>query len=260
MNYAQIQTKIDRGRGKAGLRVGQPYTVFRIQANGAVQMLDPLNQLSGTAYVLRRKVHNDQALEAPTRMGTLFYEVVGDFSNYIVGDVFVQADTFYGVGATQVNYATLQMNAWVLASHAPVKKSLAARVDRFAQVYRPDISPAPPLADIKYWEAFTLTQATPLVLTAGQFGFGSQAQAACYIPVGLQSSDRVLGRLLEDVPGMVGKTRWFSYVPPLPGFTFREGDLLVMQDQSRFVVFHPYSQEAGLVGSQLVLERLLAQT
>jgi hypothetical protein len=260
MNWAQVQSKIDKGRGKAAIRVGSPYSIYRIQANGAVQYLDPLNVIATNIHVLRRVIKGGPALESPTRMGTLYYEVVGDFTKYLVGDVFVSTDPFYLAGDTQVSYPTLQISAFALASHAPVKKSLGARVDRLVQIFRPDTAPDLTKTAVPgYWEAYTIGSTLPLVLTNGTFAFGAQAQTACFIPVGLQSSDRVTGRLLEDVPGMPGKTRWFAYVPSLHGFSFREGDILLMQDGSRYIVFHPYAQETGLVGSQLVLERVLAQ-
>ena len=40
MNYAGVQAHIDRGRGIAALHVGQPYDVYRIAANGAVNYLE----------------------------------------------------------------------------------------------------------------------------------------------------------------------------------------------------------------------------
>lgn len=260
-NYRGIMVHIDRGRGKAAQRLGQPYNVFRIQNNSAANYLDAANQIAVDFPVLRRVIRGGPDREAP-EMGSLLFEIVADMSNFQTGDVFVQNDPFYGVGGTLPEFATPQFNAFVLGFHAPIRKSLGGRLDHLAYVYR---QPSGPDAN-GYWSADTLAS-SPVMLQNGVFSVGSPGQTPALIPVGLQASERFHGEMIDLVPTATPTTRWMAFVPAMPGFLFREGDRIITQDESggllatgaRYVVVHPYEQEAGLVGSQLVLEREVAQ-
>ena len=279
-NYVSIQKKIDRGRGIAGRVLGQPYNVYRIGQNAALNLIDPFNRVTTNFPVLRRRISAKDQIEAPERMGTLFFELVANADQYLVGDVFVQNDQVYGTGDTSVDFSTNQLNAFCLAFHAPIKKTLGARLDKQVQFYRPSRAPATRADGTQHW-VNTQENMLPLVLFNGvlslgaapnqdslgfsgsipyQLGGSAPSATAALIPVGFQTAPNMRGGLYKKIPGDVGTQHWYCYVPPLPdgptgSFRFVEGDRIVDQDGARYAVRHPYRQDTGFSGSMLVIER-----
>ena len=260
MDYVAVQRHIDYGRGRAGLVLGPPCSVYRVggAGGGSGNYLDPANLVQTNVRVSRRIVTSRAALESPPRsMGSLFYELLLDATNWLTGDVFVENDPVYGAGDTEVDYSTTQFEGYCLAYHGPIKKTIGARIDRVGLIYRPLETP-----DASgYWSP-TLPpgQVAPLVLMGGSFSFGPPTAPASQIPMGLMSMPRTFKAAFRDIPGDTRSTQWFCYLPPLPGYVPRSGDRIVNDSDtfasgSRYVVIHPYEQEAGLQGSQLVLER-----
>lgn len=183
------------------------------------------------------------------------YEIVGDFRDYLVGDVFVQNDTVYGSGHTLVTFITPEIEAFCVAFHGPVKKTVAGRIDRQVQIYRPPITD-PDAND--YWAA-DLQAAFPLKLINGVFQFGALGEYPALIPSGFSSHIRARGEIFPDIPSTTGEPLYLIYVPPLPGYEPREGDRIVEQRGARYVVHVPFEQEAGLIGMQLAVTREVAQ-
>ena len=70
--------------------------------------------------------------------------------------------------------------------------------------------------------------------------------------------------LPPKVPGDTGQTVYFVYIPPLQGFNPREGDRIILDGDAstgtRYVVRHPYQQQAGMVGSQLMCNRMIGNS
>ncbi len=254
MNYAGVQAHIDRGRGIAALHVGQPYDVYRIAANGAVNYLDALNKIASVP-VLRRLIGGTKAGLEASPLIQLLFEVVGDMSHFELGDVFIQNDPAYGAGATSVTYETEQFNGFVLASHVPVKKSLGGRVNYLGTVARPNAG-----VDANNYYSADPCAGDVLSLVDGVFALGVADAPAAAIPVGVETEKRIRGDLFNDIPTTTREVFFVMYVPPLPGFTFREGDYVILQDGSRYVVQNPYEQQAGFVGSQLVVQREAPQS
>ena len=183
----------------------------------------------------------------------------------MLGDVFLQIDppyapgVSYGAGATEL-YNTLQFNALCLAWHAPVNEPAGARLDRRAQIYRPAMTPAPLADGSAYWKS-TKDNDTPLVLVNGNYVWGGAGGIASYVPVGISSTHRVAGDIQfpPKISGMTDTVRYYMYIPPLLGYEPTEGDAIITEDGARFLVMHPYNQEAGVVGSQLVVKRMISQ-
>lgn len=249
MSYAGIQRDIDFGRGEAANVLGQPYDVYRITATSNGDVIATANRIAQNVRVLRkaRRVQPD-AVESPAAMGTLFYQLVADFRNFQVGDVFVQMDAAYGSGHTEVA-GTEQFNGFVLASHAPIKQAVGARVTTLVQVKRQSAEPDARQA----WN--TTNDATlPLVLANGSFSLGAATATASLIPAGMLPVFRPQGQRI-DAPGMPQQPLIAFYMPPLPGFQLLEGDRIIAQDGSRYVVLNPYGQDVGIVGYQMTLER-----
>jgi hypothetical protein len=260
VDYRTVMRHIDYGRGKAGTVLGPPCSVYRmVPGTSTGNYLDTANRIATNIRSYRKITTKTSDLESPTRsMGTLFYEQYVDGEFYLTGDVFVENDPFYGSGATEVDYTTTQFEAYCLAFHGPQKKMIAARIDRVGLIYRPSETPD----DTGFWSpTLPSGQMQPLVpAVAGAFSFGAVGATAAYIPMGLMSMARTFREAFRDIPGDTRSTQWFCYLPPLDGYTPRAGDRIINNSNdfttaSRYVVLHPYEQEAGIQGSQLVLER-----
>lgn len=256
MNYVRAQNLIDKGRGKAAVRLGQPYDVYRIQPNtAATEYLDPINRIASGFLVLRRP-NKSEALIEGTLLSAVPWETLGDFRQWLLGDVFVQNDTVFGKGQTLVTYDTLQMDAFCLAFHGPVKKTMGARLDRLGYVLRPLDSGTDPNG----YYAGDIGAAKPLKLVNGVYVWGQNGDApTSRIPMGVSSRIRARGILIPALPSSVGEPVFVFYIPPLPGFAPKEGDRIQLEDGSRYVVHNPYEQEAGFVGSQITTVREVSQ-
>lgn len=256
MNYVRAQRLIDRGRGQAAKRLGQPYDIYRIQANGATNVLEVANKIFSGFRILRRPDRSLQNIEG-TLLTAVPWETLGDFRSWLLGDLFIQADPVYGVGSTIVTFSTLEFDAFCLAFHGPVKKTMGARLDRLCRILRP-LSAG--VTTDGYFAA-DITESKPLLLANGVFSFGTPGETltdGALIPMGFSSHVRSRGDLF-DVPTSTGESVYLLYIPPLNGYLPREGDRIVSQDGSRYIITNPFEQEAGYVGYQITVMRQVAQ-
>ncbi len=268
-HFNHIERQIDRGRGKAAKHLGPPFDVYRIQANAALNYLDAANKIRSNFPVFRRVLKGLEHKEGPD-MGSLFFEMIADMSNFVTGDVFVERDPFYGTSGYPTAgditpFPTPQFNGICLAFHAPIRKNIGARVNRLGIVFRPTGAP-----DANgYWSP-DINSAQPLLLSNGSWALAAPGAANALIPMGVSANERFHGELIHGLPSSTPLTRWFIFVPALKGFQFLEGDIIasldadapvedyadILQNGSRYIVIHPFGQESGLVGNQLVCERI----
>lgn len=257
-DYRSAMLQIDKGRGIAGLHLGPPCNVYRPGVTSAVNYLDAANLIASGVRVGRRMNVAKADVEAP-QMGTIFYALMVNATGYLTGDVFVEADPYYGAGHTIVDFSTTQFEGYCLAYHAPFRRTIAARLDRTATIYRPVTTPTADSVG-PYWSAtLSATTMAPVVLTNGVWSVGAIGATPAQIPVGVQSQHRLRGDMFKGLPSATGETTWFFYVPALSGFVPQEGDRVVVDGTlasgNRYVVHHPYNQQAGFQGSQLVCTR-----
>lgn len=267
VDYALIQERIDRGKGKAALRLGPPFHAYRCDSAAAGDFPGGWTALlAGATFPLFRRRIPDAKLELGLKNVALLYDIIANMDPFVLGDVFVSADPpynpgfSYGAGATSLP-GTQEFNAMALAWHPPVNKAIGARLDRLVTIWRPAPSPATMGDSSLYWKS-THDNDQPLVLAAGQYTFGTAGTTnASLLPAGLSSQHRQSEKMFPpDVPGMIKPVKWFFYLPPTPGYLAREGDAIVDQNGARYVVLSPYEQETGVVGQQLVCDRTAAQT
>lgn len=254
---AAFQGFIDAMLGTVGQLIGSQYAAYRITAKATGDfptgwVLLPTQLLADRNRVTSGNIESNLASQR-----TLWYEIAGDVSAFLLGDVFVRISDTAGV-----NYmpGTTEIDAMVLASHAPVDVPIGARVDRRAGVYRASLAPGIAPDASAHWQ-ITRDQATPLILTNGVYGWGTPGGVASWVPVGFGSNDRQArgSDFPPDTIAIPPTPRAFIYVPPLPGYTPTEGDTIITEDGSRYTVISPYLQETGVVGSQLLAERHIAQ-
>jgi hypothetical protein len=260
MSGAALQAALDSLMGSLGSNFGQPFTVYRCAGSG--DFPSAWTQVATNQEVFRQRVTAQRIQSGLNSAGTMFYEVVGDMTDFLLGDVFVCTDggyvagESYGAGATSIA-GTLQFDGFGLAWHPPVRVPIAARIDRRVQIFRAAGSPIQDNAGMLSWQS-THEADQPLVLTGGTYAFGSPGQApASFVPAGFASTERPSRgpEILPAQPDTPAIIRYYCYLPPLPGYAAQEGDAVIDEDGARYVVQHPYRQDVGVVGSQLVLER-----
>jgi hypothetical protein len=261
MDWHTVARHLDYGYGRCGSALGPPCSVYRYTAASNGDFIQTSNLVQNNVRCFRRINNTKTDQESPTHsFGTLFYQMDVDATFWEVGDVFVENDIFYGQGGTEVDFSTDQFEAYCLAFHGPVKKIIGARVDRTAYIYRPLSGPdssgffGPTIGD----------NVAPLVCTAGVWAIGTTGSTASKVPVGIMAMPRDRDAAYPPkVPGDTGQTMYFVYVPPLNGFNPREGDRIITDGTAatgvRYVVKHPYQQQAGASGSQLMCSRTIGQ-
>lgn len=264
-DYTTLQDLADLGSGIGAQVVGQPYDVYRITQTGDV--LQSHNLVMQSYPVERQKLTaaDSQGLETTIAQKTFFFSLGGDFSSSIVGDCFILNDPVYGVGASIVNYPTLQFGGFYLGIHPVLQKPIGVRIDRLVQIYRPAVMP-----DANGYMDTTLNGASPIMLVNGVATIGTPGEItkANFVPAGFMPDKRSGSLIVEgytrDIPQ---HTNWAVAIPPIPVkstigkqfFSIREGDIIVSQEGDRYRVTNPMRQDAGLVGYQLTCEREIAQ-
>lgn len=271
VNYAQIQQKVDRGKGKAAQKLGQPFDVYRLTSSSTGDYPNAWQQVVTNFPVFRRRLKSERDIEAAIANAAMFFDVVGDMTQFVLGDVFVQVDPpyvpgiSYGLGATQIELdpndtAGDQFNGFALAWHPPVHKAAGGRVDRRCRIYRSNNLPLQLSDRSTYWQT-THPGDRAFILRNGMMTLGAPGQPGSLVPCGFTSAYRPYGPLpfKPSPPGITRPFHLFAYLPPLPGYFPREGDALITEDDQRFIVVEPFWQSAGVVGSQLILDRTAAQ-
>jgi hypothetical protein len=268
---AQFARLIDKQLGVVGNRLGQPFSVYRINPASNGDFPGGWQLVSSRAHAHRNRVRSQDAEVAMTSERTLWYEIVADMSPFWLGDVFIATDPpyfpgiAYGDRATNVP-GTVELNGFALAWHAPMRPPLAGRIDHRCRIYRPALTPqtvsdGSPLTPSQQWRT-THEFDTPLLLANGVYSFGAPAGGfGSLVPCGFGTSDRqTRGEdMAPDPPGMLPVPRYYIFLPPLPGYTPSEGDALITEDDARYTVIAPYSQATGVVGSQLMVQRYISQ-
>ena len=257
---AWFQRQIDKQLGVLGHHFGVPMAVYRLASASSGDFPTGWQLLTSQARIHKNRVRANDVDVAMTSERTLWYQIAGDMSQFLLGDVFVQNDAqyypgvAYGPNATSIP-GTFELNGFALAWHAMAQPPLGARVDRRVGIYRPELSPIN-----GQWRS-TREDDTGLVLTNGVYAFGAAGSTASWVPCGFGTSDRqTRGEdMPPDPPGMVPVPRYYAYLPPLPGYTPSEGDALITEDDARYVVIAPYTQNSGTVGSQLMTQRYISQ-
>src|SRR5579883_1954312 len=249
-----IHPKVSKGRGKVGSILGQPYDVYRLNTSGSGDWIQNAFKLPGTLNVFVKATKELQgALEIDIRRGYIFYDAKADFLSlpYQVGDVFLLDDPVYGAGYTQVTYSTTDINGFVIAAKSPKKKNIGVRINKLVQGFRLNTQPD----SSGYWAPTTLENALPIQIQNGLVALGAKGQAASWLPAGLIPLSSYGDKALDNEPSVSRKSSWACYLPPLPGFRFKEGDSLIGKDGSVYKVIVEFHQDTGVAGSFLTLEK-----
>lgn len=271
VNYAQIQARIDRGKGKAAAKLGQPYTVFRCGPTTTGDYPNAWQTVATDFPVFRRRLKSEREIETAIANAALFYDIVGDMTRFVLGDVFFQTDppyqpgVSYGMGATKFDIepddtSEDQFNGFGLAWHPPVRKAVGGRLDRAVRIYRATNAPTTQRDASQYWQT-THPGDRAFIMQNGELTLAPAGTPGSLIPAGFTSAYRPYGPLpfKPSPPAMPRPSHSFIYLPPLQGYQPREGDAIITPDDQRYVVVQPFYQIAGVAGSQLICDRTGSQ-
>ncbi len=255
VDYTSVETMLEFGRGQGALQIGVPYKVYRVTSASFGDIIQPANLIYSNFPLTRQKNRDQDGGMESDRMQSIFtYQMMGDFTTLLVGDVLIQNDPVYGAGFTQVTFETVQFNGLCLATNGVLKKPIGARLDRNVTIYRPNTNPD----EFGYMNQ-TLGGALPLICSTGVWDFGEVGDTASKIPSGFLQGRRSKGPIVPSVPDITPKLYWQVYIGPLNGYLPREGDRIVSEEGDRYVVMSPWQQLTGLAGYQLTVEREIAQ-
>lgn len=255
-DYSQIAAKMHFGRGKEAQVLGPPWSVYRVGSSATGNILDDANLiLQNVPAVYKTNTTNIRhSMEAEKIPGLILYEVSCDITELqlLVGDIFVLADTIYQTGHNKVTFSTQDINVFCLIQDTPAKLTIGARLNKLATVQRQSVS----IGSNNAWPSGS-DAAQPLLLDSGKFCLGEVSQdAGTIIPIGLFPVPRPYGdKSFDQAPGMLRKSGWACYMPPLNNFLIAEGDRITTVDGAQYRVVFPAFMGTGTVGSYLFLER-----
>ena len=254
VSRVKVQAKIQKGRGKAAQKIGVPYDVYRVGPAAAGDFLDVPNRINQNVFAIVRRL-NTRNVQTPLRSRIYWLELISNLTTFRVGDLFINVDPVFNLGKTQVDYLTSQLDGFVIANDQTVGRAIGVLINDQVSIFRCDDT-ADPSGN---WSP-DRTNALPVTLAAGAFAFGALADTPALIPCQLFPEVPSGDRAFDDVPSMIRRSTWSCYIPPLPpGFSIREGDRIIRQTGERYIVMMVHNQEQLTSGSQLVLEREVAQ-
>ncbi len=247
--YASIQNIIDYGRGLAANVVGQPGTLYRISANTNGAIVAPANAVYTNFPLLRRVISSASSVESHGVEESLLFEIVCNLNDVVVGDIWIQNDPKYGVGADIATYETSEFIGMAVAMHAVMRKAIGVQLHRYASIYRMMRG----VDNSGYANAFQ-QQAYGLSIVNGAAEF--LPTGASSIPIGM--APRTGGfeapvhpniRSLPDIP------QYHIYIPPISGYAPIEGDVIQTTNGARYYVMSSWHMDVGLLGNMVVARK-----
>jgi len=260
-DYTTLESIANTARGAVAPISGQPYSVYRLNSQSNVDWYNPQNPSYNrifTGYAIRWLDYAGALKKAggfvsDKTLNTFLYALDTDVSPFLVGDLFVLNDPYFGAGKTAVSFSTNQFQAMCFCSEQPIKTPLAARIDRRVQIFRKLTGP-----DTNgYWSS-TIDEARPVQLINGQFRLGQSGENAAFIPAGMMPSKRTRNNIIQGTVNMPAQAEWQLFVPMLQNFTFQEGDIIKNEDGDMYQVSNPWFQATDFVGNQLTIKRYVA--
>ena len=253
--YAGIQGIIDFGRGLAANVVGQPGSIFRVTPTSTGNYVQTANQVYANFPALRRAVTGGPAFENHGLMDLVMFDVVCNLTDLQVGDVWVQTDPYYGVGADLVTYATNEFVGWVLVHHSVMNKAIAAQVQRYAMIYR-----AVSGVDSSGYATAFQQETMALQIVNGVATF-SNNYSGSLIPIGMNPRTGGLkAPMRPTVHSLPEEPSYSVYVPPINGYAPVEGDIFQLGGGARYVVEASWHLDSGMVGNTAIVKKTNPQS
>src|SRR5271166_1374091 len=98
VSSAQIQHHIDRGRGIAARKLGQPFLGYRITPTASGDFPGGWSPTPTAKFSLFRRRLSESKIETNIKATTIWYDLIGNMEPFLLGDVFLQNDPPYVAG------------------------------------------------------------------------------------------------------------------------------------------------------------------
>lgn len=241
-DYEFVQQMSNFGREMAGNFVGQPFSVYRLNATSS-QVVHADNLVDAD---LRAKVG---ALRARTQIenGTMHaetFEFLVSSDRVQTEDVLVQNDPVYGGDS-----------AYAIVSRRPLKKVLGVRVESTCRLYRMQSNRT------SGYSGPTNDSNLPWVLRDGKFELGVQTDTPTDVLCGITYVGQIKDWKVTKLPVDTQTGWYYVFVPLFPGLAaLRENDIIehVLEPgltPVKYRVHAPYVSPAGARGVYLLCER-----
>lgn len=250
---------MNAGCGVGARHIGIPMGVYRLTAASNGDWIQPQNLVFTTFADRAQMKRMDPAFESSQRLETFWFELLINNNPLLLGDILVSADQVYNQGAQVVNFPSDQFIGFCMAAMPPLKHSVAARLDVNAIFFTAATGPSGTVNGTPYFDT-TTPQELPIICANGQFAPGLTTDIPSAIPVGTMPMNNSGNIYSVATANMPTQERRRLYVPPMPGYTPRPGDKVILESGSRYVIVSNYTQMAGTVGGQYLIEKLVTGT
>lgn len=259
---AYLDAMMARQHGVRAAYRGLLLDVRRLSPASNVSVLSGRPVLSQFPIIMERVTSKDVIEDEPFSL--VIFEGDCDWTRLQFGDV------LSGSGLDPFGSAS----SFVYAQHRLTREAIFVRTESVATITRPNAEAAtdPASSTTPVTPSVTFGDYTPpgagpntyagrdpatdltLLLIAGQFSFGNGP--AAQVPIGIAPVSRVGTSGGTQFAENLSQTRFYGYVPPLPGVTLQRLDRIdVPARGTSYVVQMTYANSVGLVGTVCVLEQ-----
>lgn len=255
-NYVSINRIMNHACGVGAARIGIPMGVYRLSNASNGDYIQPSNLLFSIHADRAQMRRDDPAFESSLRLETYWFELLINSNPLVLGDILVSQDRVYNQGAQIVEFPSDQFIGFCMAGMPPIKHAIAARLDINALIFTPSLAPSKEIGGVPYFDT-TTPQDLPIVCKNGIYAPGLLTDVPSAVPVGTMPMNNGGSIYSSATANMPTQERRRVYIPPLPGYTPRAGDKLVLESGSRYVLLSNYTQLAGTVGTQALVEKIV---
>lgn len=255
----RVDRAIQRGRGKTAGKIGQTFAQRRLMPNstGSIFIQAPITTQFPVMLTRAKKVDVEDEI-----FTLIALTATCDNRQLQLGDLLTET----GYGA--------ELTSYVYAQRRPMKPTIWMRTESVATITRPNAEAAtdPASNTTPVTPSVTFGDYTPpgvgpntyagrdpatdltLSLIAGQYSFGNGP--AAQVPIGIAPVSRVGTSGGTQFAENLSQTRFYGYLPPMPGVTLQRLDRIdVPARGTSYVVQMTYANSVGLVGTVCVLEQ-----
>lgn len=255
-DYSMVYDRVNKGRGKAALRVGQPFQVWRLTSNGFVHSDDP-------TYCLLRKLYSGKNAEQRFFPSQVF-ELVTDARNLNEGDLLIEhpqyehAQQEYLTEVTDQDIAISDIGkvvqkfspTFMLVQKRPVHKNIGVRLEAYCQIRRPIAGiPNGDGGYQEHWEnsekVLTLPKNSGIFTFSSTLGEVNSFNPVALIPMQLEIAF-IQGRPPENLPTDYIVPKWHFLAPAMwNGFSLKPNDTIITPRGDRLRVHAVQESQIG---------------
>jgi hypothetical protein len=252
---AGVQVAIDKGRGAAAAKIGQSYSVYRLNSSSTGQLAQPSNLVYSDFRMSPMRWTNHEDTEVNMIVKVPYFRGFFQGAQLQLGDLLVENPKSATNGAT----IRSDQGAFTFAYSRPLRQFIFVATPLPITLTRSEDNPAALTSGRAPYMGMNKGTEQTLALINGQYSFktaGLYPQAVIY--VGLQGNARggEVPRPDLRLPTEVKRQEWFAYHWELPGCQLVESDIINAANGDRYYIRFPFVQYVGFQGWQHICEKL----